>query len=375
MKKIIILFTVISWTSLSYSADTILPPNRDEYLTGYIQSIFVFSYGLPADAVRVENSIITIQKKMLGDNNANDILEKTKNATANLKGINGYILSEQNSYAPSVINNQERIKTSAQRAKYTDIAMPSHSLFQPLIADPKWPRFTLAYQYYLKDGHLKHAFAPNFGASFPLYRIVNNQKDSEWELGVQGGLFGIMDIGRNPTALVNADYFIGIPLTYSSGLWSGLARLYHVSSHLGDEFMLSKEGKKTQRINLSYEGLDILLSHNFNELRLYGGGGYIIHKEPSYVKPLKFQAGAEYYALNTYVNGRFRPIMGIDIKLEEQGRWYPGISCKAGVQLENSALINSKVQLMLEFYSGKSIHGQFYRDKVTYVGIGIQAFL
>jgi hypothetical protein len=222
---------------------------------------------------------------------------------------------------------------------------------------------------------IKHVFAPNFGASFPLYRIANNEKDTEWEIGVQAGLFGIMDIGRKPTALINADYFVGAPISYRSGSWSYLARFYHISTHLGDEYMLTPEGKKVKRINLSYEGLDILASHNFDGLRLYGGGGYILHKEPSYIKRLKIQGGAEYYATNTYFGGLFRPVMGIDIKSEEQGKWTPGISCKAGVQLENSSLISNKVQLMLEYYSGKSMHGQFYRDRIQYVGIGIQAFL
>jgi hypothetical protein len=218
-----------------------------------------------------------------------------------------------------------------------------------------------------------HAFSPNFGASFGLYRA--EAKNLEWEIGVQAGLFALMDIGANPTALINADYFVGVPLSYRSEPWSGLMRLYHISSHLGDEFMLTPEGKKTKRINLSYEGVDVLLSYNLSNIRFYGGGGYIIHKEPSYYKPLKIQGGAEYYSSITFLSGRLRPVGGIDIKAEEHGKWVPGISCKAGAQLENSSLVSSKVQLMLEFYSGKSIHGQLYKDTVKYVGLGLHAFL
>ena len=294
--------------------------------------------------------------------------------TTNLKGVNGVSLDKKVIDIPDGIN-KGNTKEKAKIEKYTDIAMPNQSLFQPLIADPKWPRFTVAYQYHYKDGMLKHAFAPNFGASFPLYRIVNKDVDREWEIGIQAGLFAIMDIGTKQSALVNADYVVAVPITYRSGSCSSLARLYHMSSHLGDEFMLTPEGKKTKRINLSYEGIDILLSYNFNSFRLYGGGGYTIHKEPSYVKPLKVQVGGEYYSKNTFMSGRLRQLIGIDMKIEEQGLWYPGISCKLGVQLENSALISNKVQLMLELYSGKSIHGQFYKDTVKSIGIGIQAFL
>lgn len=253
--------------------------------------------------------------------------------------------------------------------------MPGRSLFEPLIADPRWPRFSLAYQYHGKDRVLKHSFAPNFGASFPLYRLTNHVQNDEWEIGMQAGLFGIMDIGRNPTALINADYFVGVPITYRTGPWSGLIRGYHISSHLGDEFMLTKEGKKTKRINLSYEGIDLIVSHNFENFRVYGGGGYLVHKEPSYVKPGKVQGGIEYYSPNTWLNGRLRPIAGLDLKAEENVLWYTGVSFKAGVQLENSKLLSNNIQLMLEVFNGKSVHGQFFKDKVQYIGIGIHAFL
>jgi len=347
------------------------PSNKfDNYLTGYVQGVFVHGYGLPKDAVKVKNGIIIVKEGKLGNQNPELIIEKIKQATIDLKGVQGTLVEKD-----KVVKDYLPKNTGNFDEEYIDAAMPNHSLFQPLIADPKWPRFTVAYQYYFKDRGLKHAFAPNFGAGFPLYRIVNIGYNYEWEIGIQAGLFGLMDIGTKTSALINADYFIGVPITYRAGLWSSLIRFYHISSHLGDEFMLTKEGKKIKRINLSYEGIDTLISYNWNNLRVYGGGGYIVHKEPSYVKPLKLQFGTEYYSPNTFMNGKLRPIMGIDIKTEEQGKWYPGVSCKAGVQLESATLISNKVQLMLEFYSGKSFHGQFYRDKIRYIGIGLQAFL
>jgi hypothetical protein len=387
MKKIYLLLIIsgiiISGT-ISNASDHIAL--NDDYTEGYVQSIFVNSYGLPKEAVEVKKGFIIIDYEKVEGSNPDHLFEKVTEISRDLKTVKGVrwkkkpidLSSKGWTQTPS---NSKKIDYSASANKdnadrqYEDVAMPNHSLFQPLIADPKWPRFTLAYQYYLKDGAIRRAFAPNFGASFPLYKIVSKVTNNEWEVGVQGGLFGLMDIGTKPSSLVNADYYISVPVTYSAGSWSGLIRVYHLSSHLGDEFMLTPEGKKTERINLSYEGVDFLLSYNFNNLRLYGGGGYLINRDPSYIKPLKLQGGMEYYAPYTFMNGRLRPVMGIDIKAEEYSSWYPGISCKAGVQLENSILISNKVQLMLEYYAGKSIHGQFYNDKVKYISLGLQAFL
>jgi len=344
----------------------------DQYIEGYIQSMFVHGYTIPKDAVEVDNGVIYIDRQKINGYSPDLLMEKVKQASSSIEGVKGVNLRNHKNYRGS---NNKNSQTQSNIPKDTEIdgTLPNRPLFEPLIADSKWPRFSLAYHYYLKDRMIKHAFSPNFGASFGLYRT--EAKSLEWEIGVQAGLFALMDIGKTSSALINADYFVGLPVSYRSEPWSGLIRLYHISSHLGDEFMLTPEGKKTQRINLSYEGIDVLLSYNFGNTRFYGGGGYIIHKEPSYYKPLKIQGGAEYYSSTTFLNGRLRPVGGIDIKAEEHGRWVPGISCKVGVQLENSSLISNKVQLMLEFYSGKSIHGQLYKDSVKYIGIGLHAFL
>lgn len=372
--KVTILLLGMLLTAISYAS-----VNSDDYIKGYIQGLFIHNYGLPDNVVVVKNGYIFIQKDQILADSPENIVTKLKQATSHLKGIKNIILVDNKSrYASLFKNQQSQIKNEQDSKEYElkiiDGVMPTHSLFRALIADPKWPRFTLAYQYYSKTPNLRHAFAPNFGASFSLYRNIVN--DIEYELGIQGGLFALMNIGESPSTLINADYFISIPFSYRTGPWSGLARLYHVSSHLGDEFLLSNEGSNINRINLSYEGIDVIFSYNFmTGFRLYGGGGYIIHKDPNYIKPLKFQAGIEYRSFNTLMQGRLRPVTGIDIKKEQMAKWCTGISWKGGVQIENSALISNEVQLMVEYYKGKSMHGQFYDNKISYVGIGIHAFL
>ena len=58
-------------------------------------------------------------------------------------------------------------------------------------------------------------------------------------------------------------------------------RLFHQSSHLGDEFLLRTQ---TQRVNLSYESVDLRFSYEIGDvLRLYGGGGLPLR--PGAVRP------------------------------------------------------------------------------------------
>jgi len=342
------------------------PMASDEYLTGYLQGLFVHSFGKPAEAVSVKNGVVYISSALLSGDNPILVIDKVKKATEHIVGIKQIVLKKKKPVLTPASVLEEQV----------DGLMPNRSLFSALIADPKWPRFSLAYQYYFENRILKHAFAPNFGASFPFFRGTTHVVDNmEWEIGVQGGLFALMDIGGSPSALVNADYYIGLPISYRSGRWSGFVRVYHLSTHLGDEFMLTPAGKNTTRINLSYEAIDTIVSYQFNKgFRAYGGGGYIVHKDPSYIKPLKVQVGAEYRSLATLFEGRLRPLMGLDIKSEQLAHWTPGISYKVGVEIENSMFFSNEVQLMLEFYKGKSMHGQFFNEKISYLGLGLHAF-
>ena len=59
---------------------------------------------------------------------------------------------------------------------------------------------------------------------------------------------------------------------------SARIRGYHQSSHLGDEFILNNPG--VDRVNLSFEVFDGLLSFEGDWWRLYIGGGYLAGAKP-----------------------------------------------------------------------------------------------
>lgn len=345
----------------------------DQYVRGYISSLFRNSYNITEESFSYKNGILTLDKNYTGGENPEIFIEKITTNTKHIKKIKKIVWKDE--ISKNISNKNASSKKKKRRPFLENLSMPSGYLFQPLIADPSWPRFTLSYQYYTRDKYSTHVFAPNFGASFGLLKFTEEDNSESWELGVQAGLFAIMDIGSKPTALINADYYVGLPLTYSSGAYSQMFKFYHLSSHLGDEFMLTKEGKKIKRINLSYEGIDALFSYYFGKIRVYGGGGYLVHKEPNFVKRGKVQCGLEYISETTFLNDMLRPVSAIDFKFLESTKWSSQISIKTGIQFENHNSFSKKVQLMLEYYQGNSIHGQFFRNKVQYFGIGLHSFI
>jgi Protein of unknown function (DUF1207) len=77
------------------------------------------------------------------------------------------------------------------------------------------------------DHHLSETFSRLRG---PL-----GEKGGAWEVGIQTGVFGLFDLDAPSTDLVDTDYLVGFP-AYRARNVSAMARFFHQSSHLGDEF-------------------------------------------------------------------------------------------------------------------------------------------
>jgi len=152
--------------------------------------------------------------------------------------------------------------------------LPEGELFAPLTADPRQPRFSVSYQRYRTPMQTFSAANVAFGEYFGLATGFLGTSGSS-QIGIQGGVFALFNLDAPSHDLVNADYWIGLPLSYRKGPWSYVVRVYHQSSHLGDEFILGNPG--VDRVNLSYEDLEALVSYEWERWRVYGGGGYLYY--------------------------------------------------------------------------------------------------
>ena len=108
---------------------------------------------------------------------------------------------------------------------------------------------------------------------------------------------------------------------------------------------------------------------------MYGGAGYIVRSDPDDLKPWSTQMGLEARTPHAYFGGTLRPIAAVDIQYREQNDWNADISVRAGVQLEKVSVFDRKIQFLAEYFNGYSPNGQFYRDKVEYIGLGVHLYL
>jgi hypothetical protein len=353
-------------------------PAEDAYIAGYVTAVLERQLDVKGSRITVKDGVVTIEAAGVATSDQ----EKLVSTLSTIAGVTRVMVvdlpkppatASPAAPPPTTAATPSGPAVEAQVPRRGLELLPKGLLFAPLIADPRWPHFSAAYQRFHNDARLENAATATLGETFSLLRGPLATSGGAWEVGIQAGVFSLFDLDAPSTDLVNSDYMVGFPFAYRLGNFSAMARFYHQSSHLGDEFLIEN---RVDRVNLSYETVDVRLSYEVTDwLRLYGGAGYIVRKDPDDLKPWSTQMGAEIRSPWTFLSGTLRPLAAVDVQYREQNEWHTDLSVRAGVQFEKLPIFDRRIQLLLEYFNGYSPNGQFYREKIEYVGIGIHLYL
>jgi hypothetical protein len=66
-----------------------------------------------------------------------------------------------------------------------------------------------------------------------------------------------------------------------------------------------------------------------------------------------------------------RPVAGLDLQFREENDWHTDLTFRAGLQFESVSVLSRSLQVLVEYFNGRSFDGQFYRLPVEYVGLGV----
>ena len=332
----------------------------DSFIAGYAAAVLEREFTLTAPSLRVQNGVITLSASDLASADRARVIGQL----GRIHGVARVVVLEPGAEPPAPPASPAP-EPPRVLAEWQVGVLPGGVLFKPLIADPRWPHFAAAWQHYVDDRQFGNVASVSFGESFAFYRDRIGR--GWWEVGLHAGVFSVFDIDAKSFDLVNADYVVGVPLTFRYEDFTALFRVFHQSSHLGDEFLLRT---RTSRINLSYEAIDLKLSYELGDVfRLYAGGGYLFDQTPSNLDPLSAQYGIELTSPWPSRESRWRPIAAVDVQHREQNDWSADLSARAGIEIDG-VLATRKLQILLEYFSGHSPNGQFYKDKVQYFGLG-----
>jgi Protein of unknown function (DUF1207) len=249
---------------------------------------------------------------------------------------------------------------------------PQDDVFRPLLADPKQPQFQASYQSVRLRQSNNESLNAGFigiGETFGLWTKREQQGCNGIQIGVFGAVFSQFNVDARSKDLINSDFQFGFPVTWQEGPFSARVRLYHQSSHLGDEFLLNNP--QVPRINYSFEEADAVGSFEYRWIRVYAGGGYILHQEPE-TKRGKAQWGVELRGSRglEFISGNPILVGGADFKALEELAWNVNGNLVGGLEWY-SLQATRRVRLLINYYRGVNPYGQFFSQKIETIGIGL----
>jgi len=263
----------------------------------------------------------------------------------------------------------------------TSEAFPSDDVFRPLMADPKQPQFFAIWQHARprNGGSAYNLGSVAIGENFGIY--TKRQGCDGWQVGLLTGIFAQFNLDTSNSEIINTDFNVGIPISWRSGNWSARFRYYHQSSHIGDEFLerIRNSGEVFNRVTLSIEEVDAIVSYDYGRwLRLYGGGGYLVHREPTNLDAGRIQWGFEARApsMRTRILGSLldrlivTPVLSADFKSMDQHAWLIDTNVLGGFEWSRTGS-QRRFRIMATYFYGHNPYGQFYiNQKIESIGLG-----
>jgi hypothetical protein len=186
-----------------------------------------------------------------------------------------------------------------------------------------------------------------------------------FQLDIEGAAFPRLNVDHDRD-LDNADFRFGIPLTLRRGSWQTKFGYYHLSSHMGDEFLV--RNNTLNRLNYVREslmfGVGLFLNPNF---RIYSEIDYAFHADGG-AQPLEFQFGAEYSPIDC---GRYfgSPFFAVNGHLHQEVNYGGSISAQLGWQWRGRT--GHLLRTGFQYFNGMSEQAQVYSQFEQQFGWGL----
>lgn len=168
--------------------------------------------------------------------------------------------------------------------------------------------------------------------------------------------------------LLNNDYKASGYLSALIGGQKLRMQLFHISSHLGDDYMLRNEHFELNDKTVNYEQLDLVYQNTFKNNEVYGGFGYVVSPN-AFRKRGMMQFGFQAQkAINSFLSVAY----GTDIKLYEEHDWSPNIHTCLGVNIIKEV---PQFNISIDTYYGKIPYSTLKMGTVIWYGISSIVFI
>lgn len=229
-----------------------------------------------------------------------------------------------------------------------------------------------SYFLFQEDEDLSLYSTVNLGFSIPV--IGGSIRNINWEINFGSAIFSQFDLNRKDdgtylAGLINNDFKLSGDL--SAGIENNLFRLrtFHISSHLGDDYLQRNNDTPANDKTVNYEQADLTYLRLSGKNYWYAGAGYIytIHV---FRERFSIQSGG---VLNMRNSKPLSYFAGIDIKFLEENDFYPDVRTAFGINLRRNK--EPIVKIWAEYYSGYVPYGTIDYGRVNWIGAAMTLIL
>lgn len=242
--------------------------------------------------------------------------------------------------------------------------LPDGLIYRSYLAGVKEPRFA---SQWVHDVHQGWLWDVALGGRVGILRYGTAEADRPhgWQLDIEGAGMPRLDLQRERD-VVSADFRFGIPLTYGRGRYQAKFAYYHLSSHLGDEYMV--RNNTLDRINFSRDVL--VWGHSFywtDDWRLYAEAGWAFQCDGG-SRPWEFQFGADYSPAGPS-GMRGTPFWAINGHLRQEFDFGGHLAVQTGWQWRGHS--GHLFRIGMHYFQGMSDQWEFFNKFEDKLGFGI----
>ncbi len=245
--------------------------------------------------------------------------------------------------------------------------LPKGLMYKSYIAGEKEPRmqFTPLYETRSKQRVWDAVFGGRVGLlRYGSHGSVNPQG---FQLDLEGAVFARVFPEEVSTMLVGSDYRVGM---IGTNKFNGTALkygYYHISSHIGDEFLLANP--TFTRVNYVRDSAIVGVTQDLEyATQIYGEIAYAIGTEGG-AKPLEFQFGAQYQPV-ARSSLRGAPFVAANYHIREDFNYQGGFNTLAGWGWQGIET-RHRLRIGMQYYNGPSLQYQFLDRVENLYGGGI----
>jgi len=232
---------------------------------------------------------------------------------------------------------------------------PNGHPFRTRSGSPLEPVHRLAVVGVSRQGETRAAALAHLGDRLGLW--IRRGPGVELSGALHAGVFSRFDLERPDQELLQVHYRAGFVFRLRAGALAARAEIYHVSSHLGDEF-LTRTGREP--ISTSREGVEVLVqAAPLAGFLLYGGPGVLLRSSEGFDR-LSLRGGAEW---RQRPGPATRLYASIDAFAWAESEWDPMIALEAGLAFGRHARLGALAGF------GPSRAEQFFRESETLAGL------